>query len=48
MIRNAHISDIDTIARFQVAMALETENMELDIETVTKGVQAFIKVCTST
>lgn len=34
------VSDIDAIAGFQVAMALESEGTELDKETVTKGVAA--------
>ena len=34
------ISDVDTIARFQVAMALETEGMTLDLDRVTRGVTA--------
>ncbi len=40
MIRNAHTSDIETIAGFQAAMAMETENIKLDPETVIKGVKA--------
>jgi ribosomal protein S18 acetylase RimI-like enzyme len=31
---------IETIAEFQIAMALETENFELNKETITKGVTA--------
>lgn len=35
-------SDIDTIARFQVDMALESEGTSLDIERVTAGVAAAV------
>ena len=37
------ISDIDTIARFQIVMALETEGMTLDLERVTRGVSAVMQ-----
>jgi GNAT superfamily N-acetyltransferase len=39
-IQRAAISDIERIAGFQVAMALETENLGLDPATVLRGVQA--------
>jgi GNAT superfamily N-acetyltransferase len=40
MIREAHLDDQMVIADFQVAMALETENLQLDPPTVWKGVKA--------
>ncbi len=39
-IRKAKESDLATIAEFQFAMALETENLQLDKTTVEKGVSA--------
>jgi GNAT superfamily N-acetyltransferase len=42
-IRKAGINDIDFIIRFQLSMALETENMELDHPTVCLGVNAVVK-----
>ena len=41
-IKRATIDDIEWIAKAQVAMALETENMELDLEKVIKGVRYFL------
>ena len=41
-IRMAQNSDRDSITRFQIAMALETENYELDCVTVQKGVEAVL------
>ena len=41
-IRRGLLPDIETIAQFQVEMALETENYKLDQPTVTKGVQHII------
>lgn len=41
-IRPGLFYDVETIAKFQVAMALETEKMQLDLPTVLKGVQAVI------
>ena len=38
--RQANIEDAGTIAQFQIAMALETENLHLDPETCLKGVTA--------
>lgn len=37
-IREAILSDLDQIAEFQVLMAKETENFQLDLETVNWGV----------
>ena len=42
-IRKGEDSDRDAIARFQIAMAWETENYKLDYETVLKGVGAVLK-----
>lgn len=39
-IRKAKQSDLSTIVDFQLAMALETENLKLDKATVEKGVTA--------
>jgi GNAT superfamily N-acetyltransferase len=39
-IRKATITDWQAIADFQIAMALETENLNLDPPTVEKGVKA--------
>ncbi len=41
-IRKAENSDRDPIARFQVAMALETEQYNLDLFTVQNGVSAVL------
>jgi len=41
-IREANSKDIDTIAHFQVEMALKTENCQLNLTTVTSGVTAVI------
>ena len=41
-IRIARQDDAATIARFNVAMALETENHHLDLSTVTRGASAVI------
>jgi len=38
--RPARIEDAETIAEFQIAMALETEDLHLDRETCQKGVRA--------
>jgi len=40
IIRKATIEDWQAIAEFQIAMALETENVKLDPPTVEKGVNA--------
>lgn len=42
-IRAARGDDVDAIARFNVAMALETENLALDMATVQAGVRAVIE-----
>lgn len=41
-IRPGLLFDIDTIAEYQVKMALETENMKLDAATVNLGVTAVM------
>lgn len=43
IIRKASQSDASFIADFQIKMAWETEQMELDPETVEKGVQAVFE-----
>jgi L-amino acid N-acyltransferase YncA len=40
-IRKAKQTDIPTLVAFQKNMALETENLHLDGETLTKGIQAL-------
>ena len=42
IIRKATITDIDPIVDFQLLMANETEGIELDKPTVTKGVSAVL------
>jgi len=42
-IRKARASDADKIVKFQMSTALETEGMELDKQTVTKGVKAVFE-----
>ena len=42
MIRSAQTKDIETIAGFQLAMAKETENLELNPDVVIKGVKSVI------
>ena len=39
-IRTANVNDVEIISGFQLAMALETEQLSLDIEKVTSGVHA--------
>jgi GNAT superfamily N-acetyltransferase len=41
-IRKGQNSDCESIARFQIEMAWETENYRLDEETVLKGVEAVL------
>lgn len=41
-IRPGLFYDIDQLAQLQVTMAMETEELKLDLETVKKGVQAVI------
>lgn len=42
VVRRADIKDAPTIAAFNTAMALETENKVLDPETITAGVTRFV------
>jgi hypothetical protein len=42
-IRNATKADKEAIAEFQMAMALETENLALDKEVVILGVEAVFE-----
>lgn len=42
-IDGAMAEDIETIARFQVEMALESEDLDLDYDTVCQGVEALIE-----
>jgi len=42
LIKKAIAADIETIVAFQKAMAMETENLQLDGETVRKGVKAVL------
>lgn len=42
LIRPAALADVDTLAAFNVAMALETEALALDPDTVRRGVAAVI------
>lgn len=44
IIREATAADAPQIVRFQIAMALETENIRLNPETVTAGVRAVFSV----
>ena len=41
-IRTANPSDVATIARFNAAMALESEDVKLDLDVLTAGVQAAL------
>ncbi len=41
-IRTANTADSPTIARFNAAMALESESIELDMDVLTAGVQAAL------
>jgi GNAT superfamily N-acetyltransferase len=43
LVRIANKDDISAIVKFQLAMAAETENVQLDKNTVTKGVSAVIE-----
>ena len=43
LIRKARPEDASKIAGFQLAMALETEDLQLDKKTVDKGVEAVFK-----
>ena len=42
LVRPAGPSDVDTLAAFNVAMALETESLALDLDTVRRGVAAML------
>jgi GNAT superfamily N-acetyltransferase len=42
--RKAIVTDASDIMRFQINMALETEELQLDHPTVTRGVQAVFEV----
>ena len=42
LIRPAVPADVDTVAAFNVAMALETEALTLDLDTVRRGVAALV------
>ena len=42
-IREADIADIEIITNFQLAMALESENLELDNNILSKGVKAVFE-----
>lgn len=46
MIRLATLQDLETIVDFQMAMALETEELELNRDILRKGVEAPLKDCT--
>jgi ribosomal protein S18 acetylase RimI-like enzyme len=43
LIRKGEIKDINVIAQYNIAMALETENKVLDDETITNGVSSIIR-----
>jgi ribosomal protein S18 acetylase RimI-like enzyme len=43
IIRKATPSDAQSITNFNIAMALETENKVLDVDTITSGVSALFK-----
>jgi GNAT superfamily N-acetyltransferase len=45
IIRKAVLADLETIVDFQMAMALETEELALDCGVLTKGVQAALADC---
>jgi ribosomal protein S18 acetylase RimI-like enzyme len=42
-VRDAQLSDHKTILDFQMAMALETEELTLDQDTLSKGIMAVLK-----
>jgi ribosomal protein S18 acetylase RimI-like enzyme len=42
LIRRARAGDAQTLAEYNIAMALETEHLRLDPHTVSKGVQAAL------
>jgi len=41
--REANVSDVSTIVDFQIAMARETEELDLDRDVCTRGVQALFE-----
>ncbi|HYG04417.1 MAG TPA: GNAT family N-acetyltransferase [Chryseosolibacter sp.] len=41
-IRKATVEDISTLVDFQVRLALETENLQLDVKILTKGIQSLL------
>ena len=41
-IRHANMDDVDTIAEYNIAMALETEGISLDLNRVKSGVRAVL------
>lgn len=41
-IRKANINDLETVAKFNYNLAKETEDKELNLETVTNGVKAIL------
>ncbi len=43
LVRKAKSKDLNSIVNFQLAMARETENIELERSTVEKGVEAVLK-----
>ncbi len=43
IIRKANLDDVETIARFNIAMALETEAKILDPATITRGVHRLLE-----
>lgn len=43
LIRQATLADVDNIARFQLQMAMETENKSLEMDVVRTAVQAVIR-----
>jgi ribosomal protein S18 acetylase RimI-like enzyme len=43
MIRNARLLDVPVLVDFNVRMALETEHKELNVPTLTQGVEAVLK-----
>ena len=45
-IRGGRLEDLDCIVEFQLRMALETEELRLDRETVTRGVRAVFEDAT--
>jgi len=40
VIEEARIGDLNTLVEFQLKMAMETEELQLDRETLSKGVKA--------